>query len=851
MLKITDLKVNNLREGCITDSAPYLSFALVSDIHGEALAAATISCGSWKITTTDQLDIRCDVELKPYTGYEVFVEATGTSGETAKAAVRFQTGRLDTPWTASWITDGTYDFAKKVSPLPMTFRHRFVVTKPIKRSWINSTALGVYELMLNERKVGNDYFAPGLTSYEHQIQYQTYDVTDQLSKSNILHAVVAGGWAAGSFNYIRKNKISADKQALLLELHIEYIDGSTEIISTDESWEVTEEGNFRQAEWYDGEEYDASIDLEAASWRKCSITKPRGKPALIAQYGSPVRVQEKLQPISCARADSGELIYDFGQNFAGVIYARINGKSGQKIVFRHAEVLVEGELFVKSLRTAKATAIYTCVQGEQTYSPRLTYMGFRYVGVTGIDADELELSALVLHSDIEETGSFECSNALINQLQSNIRWGGKSNFVDIPTDCPQRDERQGWTGDIAVFASTACFNFDMSRFFDKWLLDMRSEQSRGGGLPMVIPRAGDSWPAMTTACWGDSCVLVPWAEYLARGSKSLLRKQYPTIKCFLKSVKRWSGLFSLTPNSRHIWRFPFQFGDWCAPDETVRQWMAKGKWVATAYFANSCNITAQIAEILGETEDAAYYRKLRDKIIRAYREVFTDGAGTLKKEFQTAYVLPLHFAMTAANNTENKTMADNLVRLVREAGNHLTTGFTGTPYLLFALSDNGHPDVAFDLLLQETCPSWLYEVRAGGTTVWERWDALRPDGTVNVGDLSGGKSEEESSGGMVSFNHYANGAVGDWLYRRIAGIEAISGGYRSFRIKPLIGGGITSARGEVNCPYGRIVSDWRLEGGEFLIDVEVPVSCECLLTLPDGCESRLLSGSHSLSCKLD
>lgn len=220
-----------------------------------------------------------------------------------------------------------------------------------------------------------------------------------------------------------------------------------------------------------------------------------------------------------------------------MIYARINGKNEQKIIFRHAEVLVNGEHFVKSLRTAKAIASYTCVDGEQTYSPRLTYMGFRYVGVTGIDADELELSALVLHSDIEETGSFECSNTLINQLQSNIRWGGKSNFIDIPTDCPQRDERQGWTGDIAVFASTACFNFDMSRFFDKWLLDMRSEQSRGGGLPMVIPRAGDSWPAMTTACWGDSCVLVPWAEYLARGSKSLLRKQYPTIKRFLKSVK--------------------------------------------------------------------------------------------------------------------------------------------------------------------------------------------------------------------------------------------------------------------------------------------------------------------------
>lgn len=845
MLSISQLKINNLKEGCLTDTTPNISFALESDKNDEALAEATISCGDWRIKTSDQINNLYTGKLQPFTSYEVIVKATGVSGDTAEGRAVFQTGRLNTPWQAKWITDCGYDFPDKESPKPMTFRHSFYSKRNVKRAYITSTALGVYELLLNNQKVGTDYFAPGLTSYKHQIQYQTYDVTRQLQENNLLIAIVAGGWAAGSFTYHRKNKIDADRQALLLELHIEYKDGSTETIASNDTWEVTENGNYQMAEWYDGETYDARVNLEKADWKKCSVTTPRGTPKLIANYGAPVRVQQRMKAVSCTKSPSGELVYDFGQNFSGVISAAIKGKSGQEIVFRHAEVLVDDELFVKSLRTAKATATYICIEGEQSYSPRLTYMGFRYVGVCGINEDDIKLSALVLHSDIEEIGSFSCSNELLNQLQSNIRWGGKSNFVDIPTDCPQRDERQGWTGDISVFASTACYNFDMSRFFDKWLMDMRADQGRGGGLPMVIPKAGDMWPALANSCWGDSCVLIPWAEYLARGDKALLKKQYPTIKKFLKAAKRWSGFLSFTPNSRYIWRFPFHFGDWCATEGTAKDWMAKGKWVATAYFANSCNLTAQIADIIGYTDDAVYYRKLRDKIIRAYRKVFTDGQGNLKKEFQTAYVLPLHFCMTEGNETAK--MTDNLVRLVQEADNHLTTGFTGTPYLLFALSDNGRIDAAYDLLFQESCPSWLYEVKAGGTTIWERWDALRPDGTVNTVDLN---NPEKDSGGMVSFNHYANGAVGDWLYRRVAGIEPTSGGYKTFRVAPLLGGGLSSAKGSTRTPYGTIVSDWHIENDTFHIGVRVPVSCECELSLPSGEEHHLSSGAYSFSCSV-
>ncbi|SDZ57237.1 alpha-L-rhamnosidase [Evansella caseinilytica] len=845
MLKIASIKIDGLPQECITDRRPNISFALASDQSGEALQRAVITVGDWKLETTDQLNNLYGGEMKSFTTYQVHVAAFGTSGERAEATAFFQTGRLDTPWTGKWITDRHYDFPEKVSPVPMTFRRSFTVSKKLQRAWVNVSALGVYELLLNGTKVGQDYFAPGLTSYEHQIQYQTYEVTDQLTDCNTFTAVVAGGWAAGSFNYKRKNKISADRQAFLCELHLAYTDGSSEIVATDPSWQVTEEGNYRMAEWYDGETYDATIDLNQVTWKQASVTEPRKQPKLLAQYGAPVRVQEVRKPVSRSAAPSGEIVYDFGQNFAGVILAKIRGEKGRQVIFRHAEVLVDGELFVKSLRTAKATATYICTAGEQTYSPRLTYMGFRYVGVRGIDPDKMELSALVLHSDMEEVGGFECSNQMINQLQSNIRWGARSNFVDIPTDCPQRDERQGWTGDIAVFASTACYNFDMSRFLDKWLMDMRSEQSAGGGIPMVVPRAGDTWPVMATSCWGDSCILVPWAEYLARGEKQLLERQYPTMKKFLKAAKWWSSFLSLTPNSRYVWRFPFHFGDWCAPDETARQWIGKGKWIGTAYFANSCSIVAQIADLLGYQEDAASYRALRQRIMKAYRHVFTDGNGTLKKEFQTGYVLPLHFEMTEGQET--KTMAENLVKLIRDAGNHLATGFTGTPYLLFALSDNGYTDVAYELLLQEKCPSWLYQVKAGGTTIWERWDALRPDGTVNIGELTGKKNEEESEGGMVSFNHYANGAVGDWLYKRMAGIEATSGGYKTFKVAPVIGGGITYAKGSVKTPYGTAAASWKIEHGIFTIQVDVPVSTECTLILPDQTKHLLTSGTHTFS----
>ena len=514
MLKISRLTVENMETGCVTDNPqPRVSYCLESDRQNVTLKKAVISIGDWKKETDCQIAVPYEgSRLQPFTKYAVRVEAEDDAGERAWASTEFETGRMDTIWSGRWITDGEYQFKEaKISPKTMTFRTRFSCEKEIASARLYVTALGIYELLLNGEKVGQDYFAPGFTSYRNQLQYQTYDVTDMLNDRNELLAVVGGGWAVGSFTYKRRNRVYAKRQALLGELRILYTDGTGETIGTNEEWEVTEEGNYKETEFYNGEVYDATVDLEKISWKKASFEQVKIHPKIMAQYGAPVRAHEEFRPVQITRAKSGMLIYDFGQNFAGVIHAAIRGRQGQKVEFRHAEILMDGELYTEPLRTAKQEAVYICKDGEQTYSPKMTYMGFRYVGVRGIEEDQLELTALALYSDVEDNGNFSCSNELINQLQNSIRWGAKSNFVDIPTDCPQRDERMGWTGDIALFAPTAAYNFNISRFLEKWLLDVKAEQNKGGGIPVTVPlvRVPLQWEIMipmavaTRVCrWG-------------------------------------------------------------------------------------------------------------------------------------------------------------------------------------------------------------------------------------------------------------------------------------------------------------------------------------------------------------
>ena len=849
MLSITRLSVEGMERGCVTDNPhPVFSFMTESDREDNAVQRAVLDLNGWRGETAEQAGIVYGgPPLTPMTAFSVKLRVEDRYGERAEASAVFETGKGGTPWEGQWITDGAYTFReRKTSPIPLLFRRELTVEKPIRRARLFATAIGIYALSLNGRKVGSDYFTPGFTSYRHQFPYQIYDVTDLLTPRSVLTATVAGGWAVGSYTYFRRNRVYGKKQAFLCELRLEYADGTMECIGSDGRFQVTTEGPLRLADLYDGEIYDATVDLERINWHPASVTEPPFFPNLLAEYGSPVRTHEELRPVSVTRAPSGEWIYDMGQNFAGVIRAKIRGKRGQKIVFRHAEILMDGELYTEPLRSAKQRVEYTCTDGEQAYSPSMTYMGFRYVGVSGIDRDDLDLSAVALYADMEMVGTFACSNEMLNRLQSAIVWGQRSNFVEIPTDCPQRDERLGWTGDIALFAPTACYNYDCGRFLDKWLLDVKAEQGRGGGIPTIVPQVKiynqyEMFFTMAIDHWGDCCIWVPWAEYRARGNIDLLRRMYPTMRRYLAACQKWAAWSSPGRGGR-IWKLGHHYGDWCAADTDFPGWMRRGKWTATACLAYSAGIVARIAEILGESADAEEYHRLSQETAEAYRTVLMDEEGKIRgfrektnpgqTEFLTGYVLPLYYGLL--DGEQRKKAAARLASLVRAGGWHVTTGFPGTPYLLFALLDNGYGEDAYKTLLNDTCPSWLYEIKAGGTTTWERWDALREDGTVNAG----------GGGGMVSFNHYAAGAVGDFLYRRVLGIEPLEGGYRTFRIAPIPGGGLTWAKGSVRSAYGTITAEWRLNDDRYQLEICVPMGSACQVLLPDGTTDRVGSGNH-------
>lgn len=849
MLSITRFAVEGLESGCVTDERrPRFGFAVASDRAGASVAAATVTVNQHQVDLGAAQAARYDgPALAARTVYPAHLVVTDNAGQKAEADLTFETGLMGASFDAQWISDPAFSFTEKsTSPVPMVFRKQIELAGPVASARIYATAMGIFELDLNGKKVGNEMFAPGFTSYKTHLQYATYDVTDQLAQKNELVATVAGGWAVGAFVYTRVNRVTADRQALLLQLCVTYQDGSTQVFGTDDSWEVCEDGPVRFAEFYDGEVYDARVDLGSVSWRHAAREQLRVSPELSAALGNPVRLHAPMEPVSVTRVGD-ELIYDFGQNFAGVVEFDLTGANeGQVIRVRHAEILKpDGTLNTDFLRTAKAELVYTAREGNQTYRPRMTYMGFRYVSVTGADEAAISVRAYPVFSDVRETGSFECSNEQVNRLQQNIQWSSRSNFVEIPTDCPQRDERMGWTGDIAVFAPTACYNFDMGRFLRKWLRDVRAEQLRGGGIPNTVPAGGFGFPAtmpsMAIDFWGDACVLVPWALYRAEGDLEVLRENYDMMRRYVDACRFWAG-FGLG-KYRYIWHTPatLHFGDWVAPDvPKMSQWQARSKWTATASLQHTSSLVSQIARILGKDDDAERYGTLASRVSAAYEDVFTDGAGKLKNEFQTAYVLPIHFGMLREKN--QPAAVDNLVKLVEKGDYCIGTGFPGTPYILFALADNGRADVAYKMLLNTKCPSWLYEVAQGATTIWERWDGLDENGQCPIGD--------DGTDMMISYNHYASGAIGDFLYTRVAGIEAVEPGYRRVRVAPVLGGGLTWARGSVQTVLGRVASSWKIAGGQFEIEVEVPVGATCELVLPDGTVQELASGMHRATCAL-
>lgn len=748
---------------------------------------------------------------------------------------------------AQWITDPDASIERAASPAPLTFRKEFEAGAGPVSATLTLTAMGIYTVSINGKQAEDYYFAPYFTDYRSRLQYQTLDVLPLLSECNVLEITVGAGWASGCYGPKGKPRRYEKRPALLAELCVTYADGSSMWISTDLSWKVTASGHYRFADWYDGETYDAALSGRDIEWTDAAAAKLRNMPELLPQYGQYVRAHEQYQPVNHFATQKGDTIYDFGQNIAGVIIAEMNTEKGQTVTFRHAEELFKGDLFTLPLGSAKQTATYICGGGHETYSPRLTLMGFRYVCVSGIAPEDLELSAVALYSDCPESGRFSCSDPNLEKLHSVIRRTATANMADILTDGPARDERLGRPGATALAAPSLAFLFDTSRFFDKWLTDLNSEQDRFGALPECIPSARSRHTLRSVT--GDATVLVPWAEYLARGSKELLARQYPAIEKYLSSAVSYAKQhFLSTPE--YIWSFPSQPGDIGAPGKTAREWKESSSLIATAYLANSCRIAALIAAVLEKGEDAEKYQTLFERISEAYLAYFTDGFGKLKNETQAGYALPLAFGMVAGDTA--KAMARNLARLT-EDDEAITAGPASAALVLFALADNGYAAEAYRLLLEYNRPSWLYEIEKGATTLWEYSDAITPEGHFN---LSPERHASYSAAdidrlifmnagcGKTSFDHPAAMAVGDFLYRRVAGLEPVEGGYKRVLIKPIPGAGINSASASVESPYGTVSVSWRVERAYFILNTNLPEGVTAEIHLPDGTVTEAGSGAQ-------
>ena len=730
----------------------------------------------------------------------------------------WETGLLQSAdWTASWIGAAPSGPDSVAGPAPL-LRRAFRLRGAVTSARVYATSLGLYELYLNGQRVGDQLFTPGWTSYHRRLQYQTYEVTSLLrSGDNALGAVLGDGWYRGQLGFFGQRNLYGKRLGLLLQLEIRYRDGSVERVVSDSSWK-TSTGPILASDIYGGETYDAR--RERPGWASASYDDREWAPVvrleppattIVAPEAPPVRRVQELRPVDIRRAPSGETVFDLGQNFTGWARLRVRGPAGTVVTLRFAEVLDrDGNLYTANLRRASQTDRYTLKGGgEELYEPHFTFHGFRYVGITGLPTagDTGTITGIAVSSDLAQTGSFETSDSLLNRLQQNIVWGQRSNFLDVPTDCPQRDERLGWTGDAQVFASTAAFNMDVAGFFAKWLGDVAADQHSSGSVPWVIPNVlgGDSIEAAGTAGWSDAAVIVPWTMYVAYGDRGLLERQYPSMRAWVEFERRRAG-------SDLIWQPGWQFGDWLAlhsDDPSYPGATTNTDYIATAYLAHSANLVARAARALGKAGDAARYDSLFRDVRAAFNREFVSASGRVGENTQTAYALALAFDLLP--DSLAPAAAARLAAGVRARDMHLTTGFLGTPQLLPVLSATGHLDVAYGLLMQRTYPSWLYPITRGATTMWERWDGIRPDSSFQ--DV-----------GMNSFNHYAFGAVGDWMYRTIGGINLDPGapGGKRVRIAPRPGAGLTHARATLETSYGTVTSSWRLDGQRFVLTVTVP-----------------------------
>ncbi|MGY1747689.1 glycoside hydrolase family 78 protein [Modestobacter sp. SYSU DS0511] len=722
-------------------------------------------------------------------------------------------------------------------------RREFTIDRPVVRARLYATAQGVYEAELNGAVVGDHVLAPGWTSYRHRLRYQTYDVTDQLSEGpNVLGAQLAEGWFAGYLGFTGGRNWYGDRTGVLLQLEVDHPDGSRTVVTTDRTWRSTTDGPTRTAGLYNGETADLRHELpgwsapgfDDAGWTPVDLGSV-DLATLVAPSGPPVRRTETVPVQAITRSPSGKLLVDFGQNLVGRIrFALPDAPAGTEIAVRHAEVLEHGELGTRPLKAARATDVVVLDgRGPRSWEPRFTFHGFRYAEVSGWPGElrPEDLQAVVVHTDLRRTGTFTCSDPEVTRLHENVVWGMRGNFLDLPTDCPQRDERLGWTGDIQVFAPTAAYLYDSAGMLRSWLADLAAEQlgEHDGIVPPYVPYLPlIPIPMQADVGWGDAAVVVPWVLYQRSGDAGLLAAQWD-------SMVAWIDVFAARAGAELD--FPeggFSFGDWldtAAPPDQPGAARTPWQCVATAYLARSARTVAQAAAVLGR--DGSRFTELAERATARFRAEYVTPNGRVAYPSQTAYALALEFDLLTA---EQRAHAGRLLaEQVRGDGFHIATGFLGTPLVTDALTSADELATAYELLLQRENPSWLYPVTMGATTIWERWDSMLSDGTINPGE-------------MTSFNHYALGAVADWLHRTVAGLAPAAPGYRRLRVAPRPGPGVTSAAATHETPYGTASVSWTVEGSTLALEVTVPPNTTAEVALPDGSPPvEVGSGRHTFT----
>ncbi|WP_405854696.1 glycoside hydrolase family 78 protein [Streptomyces sp. NBC_01515] len=868
----------------IGESAPRLSWRTVTDTgdwhqaaHQVEITAAdgTVLADTGRAESAESVLVPWpgpDLGSRERVGVRVRVWGAGEDAPSPWSEPAYaETGLLEAAdWTARPITPDLGTPAEE--PLPVALLRRdFTLAGPVASARLYITAYGVYAAEINGERVGDEVMAPGWTSYQHRLRYQTFDVTPLLrAGENTIGALLGEGWYTGRLGFHGgRRDIYGEHRALLAQLEIAYADGTTRTVRTDERWRTTT-GPVLRSEIYDGEAYDARRERpgwstpghDTSGWSHVRELPSPGA-ELVAPTGPPVRRTQTVAPVEVITTPSGKTVLDFGQNMVGRLRIRVKGPAGHEVTLRHAEVLEHGELSIRPLRFAAATDTYVLrgegVEGDEgegegaederveTYEPHFTFHGFRYaeIGNWPGPLDPADVEAVVLHTDMARTGWFECSDPLVNRLHENVVQGMRGNFLDVPTDCPQRDERMGWTGDIQVFAPTASFLHDCSGMLTGWLRDLSAEQlARPGGVPpLVVP---DVLPAAfqdagAQAVWADVAVLLPWTLYQRFGDLEVLRAQYPSMRAWGEATIR------LTAEGDGLWRQDFQLGDWLdpqAPPDRPGEARTDGDLVANAYVIRSAEVLAEVAQLLGDTghldgkEDAARFREHAQAVRERFAGRFVTPDGRLSSDSQTAYALAIAFSLLPTER-QRRGAAERLAQIVRRASFRIATGFTGTPLICDALCAAGEPQLAYRMLLEKDCPSWLYPVTMGATTVWERWDSMLPDGTVNPGE-------------MTSFNHYALGAVADWLHRTVAGLAVAEPGWRRLRVAPVPGGDLTWAKAAHDTRYGRAEAGWRIEdvlGSErdvLVVEVSVPPNTRAEVQLPDGSAPfEVSSGRHT------